>query len=66
MAAHKFDLLPIEEGPPDLTAASCYSVTYEPVAVDLIFRETKETLALGPQELAVLHAPGHTRGSFVV
>jgi len=66
VAAHKFDRLPIEQGPADLTAALLYGVAYRPVAADVIFAQPKETLALGPKELTVLHAPGHTPGSIVV
>lgn len=66
VAAHRLDLASIQEGWPELTAAGYYGIAYEPVRVDLVFSETRETLALGPKDLTVLHAPGHTPGSIVV
>ena len=66
IAAHALELSAVREGWPDLTAAGYYGVAYEPVEVDLVFSQGRETLTVGSLPLTVLHAPGHTPGSIVV
>lgn len=66
VAAHALELPAIQEGRPALTGAAYYGVNYEPVTVDLVFRQGEETTRVGTQELMVLHTPGHTPGSIVV
>jgi glyoxylase-like metal-dependent hydrolase (beta-lactamase superfamily II) len=66
VCAHQGDLRSIQEGLPELTAASYYGVSYQPVGVDLVFSQAHETLTAGLRTLTVLHAPGHTPGSIVL
>lgn len=66
IVAHHLELEAIENGNPQLTAASWYGVEYQPVKVDRIIKQDQETLALGKTEFKFLHTPGHTPGSISI
>jgi len=60
--AHSLELPAIEEGLPQLTAASWYGVTYEKVKVEQVLKGEEQRLKLGQVELICPHTPGHTPG----
>ncbi len=60
--AHQLELPAIEEGLPNLTAASWYGVKYEKVKVDQVLQGEAEKIKVGQLELVCLHTPGHTVG----
>ncbi len=64
--AHKLDLPAIQEGLPELTAASWYGVSYKKVCVDRILEASQESIMIGGLKLVCIHTPGHTPGSISV
>ncbi|MGI6649280.1 MAG: MBL fold metallo-hydrolase [Bacillota bacterium] len=64
--AHQLELDAIENGNPVLTAADWYGVKYQPVKVDRVIKQDRETLTMGQIEFQFLHTPGHTPGSLSI
>ncbi|MBP1761441.1 MAG: Zn-dependent hydrolase including glyoxylase [Firmicutes bacterium] len=64
--AHQLELPAIEEGLPQLTAASWYGVTYHPVEVDTVLKGDTGHLDLDGLQLDWVHIPGHTKGGIAV
>lgn len=66
VVAHELELDAIENGNPQLTAASWYGLEYEPIQVNRVVSQDGESITLGDIELVLLHTPGHTPGSISV
>lgn len=65
IVAQRLELPAVEEGRPELTAASWYGVAYRGVKVDMVV-DGSESIPLGGVHLNCLLTPGHTPGSMVV
>ena len=63
--AHELDAHFLESADDEVTAASWYGSTMEPLVIDkkLSGKETK--IQLGKREISAIHAPGHSPGSVV-
>lgn len=66
LAMHELDANVVQRGDNRLTAAFCFEVHFEPLAVDLELSGREGTLRLGGEEIHWLHTPGHTAGSISV
>ncbi len=64
--AHLLELPAIEEGLPQLTAASWYRVEYQKVKVDRVLKQEIEKVDVGGLELFCVHTPGHTPGGISI
>lgn len=64
--AHRLELPAIQEGQPQLTAASWYRINYSKTVVDRVLSKSRESIPLGDLELVCLHTPGHTPGGISV
>ena len=60
---HELDAKIVEKGDQRLTAAFCFNITFQPLAIEKKITEEKESLRFGNYELISLHTPGHTPGS---
>lgn len=60
---HKLDAEIVEKADQRLTAAFCFRTEFQPLFIDTILLQEKESLHFGSHELVCLHTPGHTRGS---
>ncbi len=60
---HKLDADIVERGDQIYTAAFCFNIKFQPLYIDTIIREEKESLYFGDYELVFIHTPGHTPGS---
>lgn len=66
VVAHHLELPAIEEGLPQLTAASWYRVEYQKVKVDRVLKQDIEMVEVGGLELFCVHTPGHTPGGISI
>ena len=66
IVAHQLELPAIEDGLPQLTAASWYRVEYQKVKVDRILKNEIEKVEAGGLELYCVHTPGHTPGGISI
>ncbi|MEN6462253.1 MAG: MBL fold metallo-hydrolase, partial [Syntrophomonas sp.] len=66
VVAHQLELPAIEDGLPQLTAASWYRVEYQKVKVERVLKEELEKVEAGGVELFCMHTPGHTRGGISI
>ncbi len=65
IVAHELDARYLETGNQEVTAASWYGSTLQPVSIDIKLRKPEETIRLGPHEIVATHLPGHSPGSVV-
>lgn len=65
VVAHARDAEYIETGDDEVTAASWYGATLEPVTVDRKLTESQEAIQLGNRPIEAFHMPGHSPGSLV-
>ncbi|MFN3075532.1 MAG: MBL fold metallo-hydrolase [Alphaproteobacteria bacterium] len=63
--AHELDAPYLEQGDPQVTAASWYGAAPSPCPVDRKLRNAEETISLGDGEITAIHVPGHSPGSVV-
>jgi glyoxylase-like metal-dependent hydrolase (beta-lactamase superfamily II) len=63
---HQLDADVVERGDNRLTAAFCFDVLFEPMAVDLKLTGSEGVLSLGGHDVHWLHTPGHSSGSISV
>ena len=66
IVAHALDAVYLEAGESDVTAASWYGSTMEPLAVDIKLEGDRCVIPVGTGELTAIHWPGHSPGSLVV
>lgn len=66
VVAHQLELPAIQEGLPQLTAASWYRVDYKKVEVDKVLQDKLEKVRVGNLDLYCLFTPGHTPGGISV
>jgi glyoxylase-like metal-dependent hydrolase (beta-lactamase superfamily II) len=60
---HKLDAGIVRDADQRLTAAFCFKTEFQPLSIDRIISQEKESLHFGKYELVCLHTPGHTPGS---
>ena len=60
---HRLDAEIVERADQIYTAAFCFNIKFQPLHIDTIITEEKESLRFGDYELVSLHTPGHTPGS---
>lgn len=65
VVAHELDAGFLENGDPEVTAASWYGAVLKPVVVDIKLSQPRETIHLGQREIMAMHVPGHSPGSVV-
>jgi len=63
---HELDAEVVERGDNRLTAAFCFDVQFQPMAIDMRLAGEEGLLTLGDQEIHWLHTPGHSAGSISV
>lgn len=66
LVAHELELPAVQDGRPELTAASLYGVKYSPVNVDVVLKGQETGLQVGSRTLFCLHTPGHTPGGISI
>jgi glyoxylase-like metal-dependent hydrolase (beta-lactamase superfamily II) len=66
VVAHTLEMPAIQEGRPELTAASWYGVKYQKVEVDIVIQGKQQSVPVGGLKLHCLHTPGHTPGGISV
>lgn len=64
--AHREEIDALEGRNSSMVAAEFYGLPYRPVKVSKVISSPQEKIYVGPQELVLLHTPGHTPGSLVV
>jgi glyoxylase-like metal-dependent hydrolase (beta-lactamase superfamily II) len=62
--AHELDAKAIETG--SGSGAEYYGVSYHPCKVDVLLRQSEDSVRCGRYDLKVVHIPGHTPGSIAV
>lgn len=65
VVAHELEAHYLENGNQDVTAASWYGATLQPVSIDIKLREPQEIIRLGRHDISATHVPGHSPGSVV-
>lgn len=63
---HELDAAIVERGDNTLTAAFCFNVAFEALAIDVKLSGTEGSLSFGHKDLHYIHIPGHTPGSIAV
>ncbi len=63
--AHEKDAVFLENGDDQVTAATWYGATLDPVAIDITLKGMMGELFLGPRPIKWFHIPGHSPGSVV-
>ncbi len=65
VVAHELEARYLETGNQEITAASWYGSTLQPVPIDIKLRQPEETIPLGQHDILATHLPGHSPGSVV-
>jgi len=65
IVAHKEDARFLESGASDVTAATWYGATLEPLIVDRKITGSRADIQLGDNIIQAIHTPGHSPGSVV-
>jgi glyoxylase-like metal-dependent hydrolase (beta-lactamase superfamily II) len=65
IVAHAMDAAFLEAGDSEVTAASWYGTTLEPLRIDVKLQGAENTIAVGENVIKALHWPGHSPGSLV-
>lgn len=65
IVAHELDAVYLESGDPDVTAASWYGSTLNPLTVDIKLRGDESDIKVGNGSVKAIHWPGHSPGSVV-
>lgn len=63
LVAHALDAIYLESGDPEVTAASWYGSTLEPLSIDIAVTEKARTFSVGNLAVKMYHIPGHSPGS---
>ncbi len=63
LVMHELDAEIVERGDNRLTAAFCFNVAFEPLAIDEKLSGADGKLSFQGQEIGFIHTPGHTPGS---
>lgn len=63
LVMHELDADIVEKGDQIHTAAFCFNIKFQPLHIDKIITEEKESLRFGDYDLVSIHTPGHTPGS---
>ncbi len=66
VVAHQLDAGYMENGDKDVTAASWYGASFDPVHIDIKVTSDVEKFTLGDLEIFYHHTPGHSPGSSVL
>lgn len=61
--AHELDARYLEEGDPEVTAASWYGSSMKPLSIDISVKEKGREFKVGNLEINMYHIPGHSPGS---
>ncbi len=65
IVCHEQDARFLEQGDSEVTAASWYAASMEPLAVDVVITGTRQAFTIGTGTMEALHWPGHSPGSVV-
>jgi glyoxylase-like metal-dependent hydrolase (beta-lactamase superfamily II) len=66
VVAHELDALYMENGDKDVTAASWYGASFDPVHIDIKVSSDVEKFQVGDLDISYHHTPGHSPGSSVL
>ncbi len=66
VVAHELDARYMEKGDKDVTAASWYGASFDPVHIDIKVNSHVEKFTVGDLEISYHHTPGHSPGSSVL
>lgn len=65
IVAHELDAQFLEDGDEEVTAASWYGESLEPLSVDIKLKGTRNEVKLAGRVIEAIHTPGHSPGSMV-
>jgi len=65
IVAHELDAQFLEDGDEEVTAASWYEESLEPLSVDIRLKGTRNEVKLAGRVIEAIHTPGHSPGSMV-
>jgi len=65
IVAHELDVVYLEEGDSDVTAARWYGKTLKPLRIDYAITSFEELFLIGNRRITSFHTPGHSPGSVV-
>lgn len=60
---HALDAAIVQRADQLLTAAFCFNIVFQPLAINTVLTQDPQTLRFGNHELIAVHTPGHTPGS---
>ncbi|MGD0232740.1 MAG: MBL fold metallo-hydrolase [Syntrophorhabdales bacterium] len=63
LVMHEIDAGIVERGDNRLTAAFCFEVVFQPLAIDVKLSGERGEIPFDGQDISFLHTPGHTSGS---
>lgn len=64
--AHELDARYLEDGDPEVTAASWYGSSMKPLSIDISVKEREREFKVGNLKIAMYHIPGHSPGSIAL